>query len=301
MTEPTQPPGARLKSERERRGMSLQKAADEMRLDAWVIEALERDQYERVGPAVYAKGHLKKYASVLGVPWDEILSGYEALRTAPASPQQVAPSMRMRAPAPDVSTLPRAQIAGIVVLLVGVAGLLVWKPWQQRPVLPAPVPAQARSAAAAPASVADPDQAVYAAGNGAAAGTAESPTESGRTGPAPAPTVAGGVTGAKPVTDATGAPGHGPTRLRLSFSAESWVDIHDADGKRVYSGYGRANSVKSLAGDGPLKVYLGYASGVQLEINERAVAIASPFVHGDVARFQAGADGVLRSFTTPSG
>jgi hypothetical protein len=103
------------------------------------------------------------------------------------------------------------------------------------------------------------------------------------------------------VTGATAGPGHGPTRLRLSFSAESWVDVHDADGKRVYSGYGRANSVKSLAGDGPLKVYLGYASGVQLEINERAVAIASPFVHGDVARFQAGADGVLRSFTTPSG
>jgi cytoskeleton protein RodZ len=292
MTEPALAPGARLKSERERRGMSLQKAADEMRLDAWVIEALESDQYERVGPAVYAKGHLKKYASVLGVPWDAILSGYEALRTAPANPQQVAPSMRMRAPAADVSKLPRAQIAGLAVLLLALAGLLWWKPWQQRPVTPAAVPAQARAMPASAASVADPDQAVYAAGNGAEAAAADS---------APAAAPAGGADAAKPVTEATAGPGHGPTRLRLSFSAESWVDVHDADGKRVYSGYGRANSVKSLAGDGPLKVYLGYASGVQLEINERAVAIASPFVHGDVARFQAGADGVLRSFTTPSG
>jgi len=309
MTEPALAPGARLKSERERRGMSLQKAADEMRLDAWVIEALESDQYERVGPAVYAKGHLKKYTNVLGVPWDEILSGYEALRTAPASPQPVAPSMRMRAPAPDVSNLPRGQIAGLAVVLVVLAGLLWWKPWQQRPVTPAAVPAavpaampaQARAAAASAASVADPDQAVYAAGKGADAATADSPSESGRNGTVPAATAAGGAAAAKPVTDATAGQGHGPTRLRLSFSAESWVDIHDADGKRVYSGYGRANSVKSLAGDGPLKVYLGYASGVQLEINERAVAIASPFIHGDVARFQAGADGVLRSFTTPTG
>jgi hypothetical protein len=116
----------------------------------------------------------------------------------------------------------------------------------------------------------------------------------------PAATVAPAAAAASPVADGTAGPGHGPTRLRLSFSAESWVDIHDVDGKRVYSGYGRANSVKSLAGDGPLKVYLGFASGVQLEINERAVAIATPFVHGDVARFQAGADGVLRNFTTDS-
>jgi len=43
-----------------------------------------------------------------------------------------------------------------------------------------------------------------------------------------------------------------------------------------------------------MRVYLGYASGVQLEINNRAVAIGPQFVSGDVARFEAGADGVLR-------
>jgi hypothetical protein len=33
---------------------------------------------------------------------------------------------------------------------------------------------------------------------------------------------------------------------------------------------------------------------VQLEINNRAVAIGPQFVSGDAARFEAGADGVLR-------
>jgi hypothetical protein len=41
-------------------------------------------------------------------------------------------------------------------------------------------------------------------------------------------------------------------------------------------------------------VYLGFASGVQLEVNNRAVAIGRQFLAGDVARFEAGADGVLR-------
>jgi cytoskeleton protein RodZ len=89
-------------------------------------------------------------------------------------------------------------------------------------------------------------------------------------------------------------PGAGHARLRLSFSADSWVDIHDAAGKRTFAGNGLANSVKTLSGVAPLRVYLGFGSGVQLEINDRAVAIGPQFFAGDVARFEAGADGVLR-------
>ena len=89
-------------------------------------------------------------------------------------------------------------------------------------------------------------------------------------------------------------PGAGPVRLRLSFSEDSWVEVHDSAGRRVFAGNGRANSVKTITGTAPFKVYLGYASGVQLEINDRAVAIGPQFVSGDVARFEAGADAVLR-------
>jgi len=81
--------------------------------------------------------------------------------------------------------------------------------------------------------------------------------------------------------------------LRLSFSADSWVDVHDASGRRTFAGNGLANSVKTIAGAAPLRVYLGSGSGVQLEINDRAVAIGPQFFAGEVARFEAGADGVL--------
>jgi cytoskeleton protein RodZ len=103
------------------------------------------------------------------------------------------------------------------------------------------------------------------------------------------------------LADATA--GTGRARLRLSFSADSWVDVHDAAGRRAFVGNGRANSVKTIAGIAPMRVYLGFASGVQLEINNRAVAIGPQFMAGDEARFEAGADGVLRrdshSATTP--
>ncbi|MDB6097777.1 MAG: hypothetical protein JWN58_480, partial [Gammaproteobacteria bacterium] len=63
---------------------------------------------------------------------------------------------------------------------------------------------------------------------------------------------------------------------------------------RTFAGNGLANSVKTIAGAAPLRVYLGFGSGEQLEINDRAVAIGPQFFAGDVARFEAGAVGVLR-------
>src|SRR6202166_4465848 len=87
------PPGATLKAERERRGLSAQKAADEMHLDRWVIDALEADDYQRIGPTVYAKGHLKKYAALLGLPATEILAGFEPRAPSRAEPPAAGPSM----------------------------------------------------------------------------------------------------------------------------------------------------------------------------------------------------------------
>jgi cytoskeleton protein RodZ len=95
-------------------------------------------------------------------------------------------------------------------------------------------------------------------------------------------------------------PGVGRARLRLSFSADSRVDIYDFSGKHIFTGNGRANSVTTIAGMAPFRVYLGFASGVQVEVNDRAVAIGPQFVTGDVARFEAGADGVLRREARPA-
>ena len=92
MTEPAALPGLKLKAERERRGLSAQKAADEMHLDRWVIDALEADDYQRIGPTVYAKGHLKKYAALLGLPAAEILAGFESRAPSRAAPAAAGPS-----------------------------------------------------------------------------------------------------------------------------------------------------------------------------------------------------------------
>jgi cytoskeleton protein RodZ len=283
-------PGPRLKVERERRGLSAQKAADDMHLDAWVIDALESDNYERIGPAVYAKGHLKKYASLLGLPAEEILAGYAAV----AAPRVVAvapPSVRLRASETVPSKLPWAPIAGCVVAVLVIAGLLWLKPWNPRSAVSSST-AQPVSAAAAAAAAANANAPAPSAG--LSAGLSLEP-EQALPAVADAPSAAVAVAvAAKPAVAEADAAGSGHARLRLSFSADSWVEVSNAAGQRVFAGYGHANTVKTLAGSAPLRVFLKQAGGVQLEINDRAVAIAPQFVTGNVARFEAGADGVLR-------
>jgi cytoskeleton protein RodZ len=282
--------GPRLKAERERRGLSAQKAADELHLDGWVIEALEAENFERIGPSVYAKGHLKRYATLLGLPAEEIMAGYESRVQAPKPAAASTANVRLRTEAPAVSSIPWQRIVGSAAVLLLVLAVLWWKPWHRHGT------AAANRGEAAVNPVATP--AGGAADTVVAVGAAAPPSvmqTSLAASPGAAPPAASAASPQAPATAATDATlGVGRARLRLSFSADSWVDVHDAAGRRVFAGNGRANSVKTIAGIAPMRVYLGFASGVQLEVNEHAVAIGPQFLAGDVARFEAGADGVLR-------
>ncbi len=157
-------PGARLKAAREQRGLSAQKAADEMHLDRWVIDALEADDYKRIGPTVYAKGHLKKYAALLGLPAEEILAGYES-RSHGGGEAVLSGAGMMHAPRADapqarhLKPLPMALSVAAVLLLVGV---LWWRPWHQRGPLRS-VPQAAAAISSSPVNEL-PDKAVGATG-----------------------------------------------------------------------------------------------------------------------------------------
>jgi cytoskeleton protein RodZ len=299
MSEAAQALGQKLKAEREKRGMSAQKMADDMHLDAWVIDALEAGDYERIGPSVYAQGHLRKYASILGV-----LAAQTAPvpQSKPAGPAVPTPIIRLDPPGGGGALWP--MVGGFAVIAMVAGGIVWWRPWHAAPAasVRAPAPPVAAASVPTPDSTATPSPANVPAGylaDTADAGVAAEAASAGAV-PASRATAAAPIATASSTSAATSAsaadltPGVGRARLRLSFSADSRVAVYDYTGKSVFTGNGRANSVKTLSGMAPFRVYLGFASGVQLEVNDRAVAIGPQFVSGDVARFEAGADGVLR-------
>jgi cytoskeletal protein RodZ len=94
--------------------------------------------------------------------------------------------------------------------------------------------------------------------------------------PAPAPTAA--VVGTEP---ASATPAAVPPRAKnqsqvtLRYSADSWTEVYDASGARLFYDVGAADSVQTVVGTPPLRVVLGNASGVSVEFNGHSKAIAN--------------------------
>lgn len=67
-------PGARLRAAREARGLSIEDVAERLRLNAALVLAMEQDRLALLGPPVFARGHLRNYAVLVGAPEQEIMA-----------------------------------------------------------------------------------------------------------------------------------------------------------------------------------------------------------------------------------
>jgi cytoskeleton protein RodZ len=70
-------PGAMLRSAREAQGLSIEEAADRLRLGEALVLAMEEDRFGLLGAPVFARGHLRSYAALLGAPEQEIMAAFE--------------------------------------------------------------------------------------------------------------------------------------------------------------------------------------------------------------------------------
>lgn len=66
--------GMRLRAAREALGLSIEDAADRLRLNAALVLAMEENRFALLGAPVFARGHLRNYALLLGVPEQEVVA-----------------------------------------------------------------------------------------------------------------------------------------------------------------------------------------------------------------------------------
>jgi hypothetical protein len=82
--------------------------------------------------------------------------------------------------------------------------------------------------------------------------------------------------------------------LRLEFSETCWTEVYDARGTRLMFDNGMAGHGRTLTGVAPLRVTVGLASGVKLEVNGQPAVI--PRRAGrESTRFTVGADGTVEA------
>jgi len=234
--------GARLRAAREKKGLTVLQAAEKLHVDARVLEALEAEDFAALGADVYVRGHMRRYAELVGESPSELQELY---------------SGGEQAARPDLTRIPRAAPAAhssaltlpalLAVVGVAIAGILWWAlhlPGQRaRDVLPAAAAPLGSPPAPAPAT----------ATPGEAPPGGVLPTTSLRSAPPP---VAGAA-----------------AQLQLNFTAASWVDISDASGHRLLHGLIPPGTTRSLSGAPPLRVVLGNSPAVALRLNGQPVSV----------------------------
>ncbi len=260
-------PGELLRRERERRSLSQLQAAEDLHLDTRVVEAIEANRFDLLGAPVYARGHLKKYAALLGLSPEFVLQRYEALTDRPEVPMPVPASVTAGA---VVDLEQRSTFKGP--LLVSVTLIVLALGWWVFDEVTTPSRAAMEQVPSfEPAQDAPP----------VTVGIASPAT------PAPQPVVSSPAVPTSPVAAL------GSVRVTLEYSDASWTEIYDATNKRLMFNLGEIGRVRTVAGTPPLRVTLGNASAVTVQVNERPVVV--PRRAGrDSAKFLVNADGQVQ-------
>jgi cytoskeleton protein RodZ len=93
------------------------------------------------------------------------------------------------------------------------------------------------------------------------------------------------------------AAGAGGETLTLKFTGESWVQIADAHGRVLLDGLQSPGGTRSVSGPAPLRVVLGNATAVALQINGRPASLAGLVRRRGDARFSVDASGAVSAAT----
>lgn len=280
-------PGSELKKAREKQDKSLDDISQELHLDRWMLEALEHDDYNSLGAPVFAKGHLRQYAKLLGIEPDELMVGYYQVCGSREQPPLVSDTM-LEAQRHNERNWNWVIPVLIGLVAIGVVGGAIY--WYMQPTEePASVGADsdelnlAASAALASNSlideapvgelaalavpvteklVVDADALLIPADQQA---EAESANEE--------PSGAGAITSNN-------------LTVTLRFNGNSWVEVYDAKRQKLLYGLVDTASVKYLNGPPPISVFLGRQNAVSLEVNGDAYPIPVTALRGNTARFK---------------
>jgi cytoskeleton protein RodZ len=308
--------GTRLRAAREKKGLSVLQAAERLHLDARILEWLEAENFAALGAPVYARGHLRHYAELVDESPAQLQELYvEATRATPGQPDLT--KIARAEPVSDTSRLAVPAMIGLAA--IAVIGTVWWFIQSSGSGHPAVAPTQApthpvtQSATAGesaagtsggapgtpvPAPTA-PGMAntkpttpgARAAATSALAASASTPNNRAVNAPGTASVATPAATSTAGATAPPPSPRGKEGELTLKFNADSWAEVYDATGERLFYDVGAASSTHTVRGPTPLRVALGNAAGVSLVFNGRPAPVPASTQPDGSVRFVINARG----------
>lgn len=317
--------GARLAAEREQRALSQVEVARVLNLRTAVIAAIEEEDFAHLPQMTFVRGYARTYARLLDIPEADIAEALKSWRDPsedgrlPLSPASVSPKRSLGTSLHGHAGLILTLLSILVAVVLAAVLLTIWPENgftapRSEPAAELSVPAPETPAAPAALPQAAPpaaDREVESAlqedmfaddgydGSEAAEEAAQLLEEPAAADESPATTlpVQGGEAAAAAgfsVRRETADDGRvlrvfaeGEDLVELRFSGDCWVEIRDAEGRGVVSDLAREGQTLEVRGQGPFRVLLGYAHGVQIAYNGEQVALA-PHIRNDIASLVVG-------------
>lgn len=259
-------PGEELRRAREARGWPVERVAERLRLRSEQIAALERDDHSAFPALIFVSGYVRNYARLLGIDAAPLLASLQPVEAA-------TPVIRAESGAPRRRlSSGLGAFGGLTLGLVLIAAAtLIWFGLRDRP---APVLVDDAPRSAAPAS-----------------SFAASQEEAGPFDPDAMEEVREELfrdeqATPTPVVDEPAAAA-ATDELVLRFSGMSWIEIADANGRRLAVRMGQTGEELRLQGRAPFDVLLGNAPNVSLEYNGKPYTDI-PVSRQNVANFRLG-------------
>lgn len=315
-------PGERLREARERLGFTQQTIAERLCLKISTVRDIEGGTTPADLAPTFLRGYIRSYAKLVHLPEDELLPivDKQAIpKTISVSPMQSF-SLKKSRKKRDGWLM---TITWLVVLVVlGLTGAWWWQNHQaqqaeinsmvdhassmQAQTEGQPVPLMdnsasqetvAQNSAAAPASTPVDLSATVTATpstpSSSVSATTPSPVSSS---PSPSQantaqhqTAGNGLLGAGAVAPATGTvtesnPVSAAHALVMTFTADCWLEVTDASGKKLFSGMQRNGGTLNLDGQSPYKLKIGAPAAVQIQFQGKPVDLSRFVRSNQVAR-----------------
>jgi cytoskeleton protein RodZ len=257
--------GALLRRERESQGLNISDAARALRLSEKQITALEADDYAQLPGRTFVRGFIRNYARLMQLDPEPLMARLSFGQEEESHQIQV-PSQKISFSEHQGRPWLKWLMMAFVLVSVVSWGVLQWLgPVQPKSVA---LPRTVVPVAPLPPAASAPPPLMPAP-------AVEAPSS------VMSPAMPAAVTPAPPV----GIPSSGVTltRLKMSFSGLSWVEVRDRSGKTIHSQNNAAGTDQIVEGEAPLSLVIGNSAKVKLLYKGQPVDL-SAFAKDEVAR-----------------
>ena len=254
--------GAKLKQEREQRGVTLDEISSSTKIGTRMLHALEEDHFEQLPGGIFNKGFIRAYARCVGLDEDQAVADYLAFTNGTTEPEGqaksgvVAPTIEEREEVerePGVA-LPWGRIA--VVLLVIALVFTGWGFYSRRTTK---LGRTMKNTSALPAAASNATE------------TSRSPARKIDSVPASkSPAMLKVSSPAVAVSPKTPSAAPAPLALKINLHEDSWISI-TADGKESTRGTLTAPALRSVRAANEIVVKTGNAAAVDFDFNGKKI------------------------------